>query len=83
MKRDALVKEIARLSSENARLRADLARVSEEMGLPPTVGPAAGEIRRMCTISEQMHAELRALREVARAAREVVDRYGRAAKVPR
>lgn len=34
-------------AAEIKRLRADLARISEEMGLPPTVGPAPGALKRI------------------------------------
>jgi hypothetical protein len=35
------------LLAENERLRADLARVSLELGLPPTIGPVPGQITAM------------------------------------
>ena len=37
----------AELLAENEALRADLARVSAEFGLPPGIGPAPGEIARI------------------------------------
>jgi len=38
---------IGELFAERERLRAELARISEEIGLPPTIGPAPGELKRM------------------------------------
>lgn len=44
---EAVENEIDRLRAEGEALRADLARVSAEMGLPPGIGPAPGEIARL------------------------------------
>lgn len=55
------------LLGEIERLRADLARVSAEMGLPPTIGPAPGEIERTMREHAETRAQLAALREAASA----------------
>jgi len=39
--------EIIRLRDEIVRLRETLAQISTEIGLPPTMGPAPGELRRI------------------------------------
>jgi hypothetical protein len=44
------------LLAENERLRADLARVSVEFGLPPTIGPAPGQITAMRQESARIRA---------------------------
>ena len=54
------------LVSEVARLRADLARVSEELGLPPGIGPAPGELQRLLLAADE-HARLRAVADAGRA----------------
>jgi hypothetical protein len=47
-KQDAeLMAAAPELLAENERLRADLARVSLELGLPPTIGPVPGQITAM------------------------------------
>lgn len=38
--------KVAEVEAERDALRADLARISEELGLPPGIGPAPGELRR-------------------------------------
>lgn len=47
----ALRGEMERLRAENKALRDDLARISEEMGLPPTVGPAPGVLKRFMAMA--------------------------------
>lgn len=39
--------ELLSAHEEINALRSDLARISDEMGLPPFIGPAPGELRRM------------------------------------
>jgi hypothetical protein len=39
--------EITRLQDEIAQLRKNLAQISDELGLPPMMGPAPGELRRL------------------------------------
>ena len=50
-------------TAENERdfLRCDLARISTELGLPPTIGPAPGEIARLVTEVSRLRAELAAI----------------------
>ncbi|HET6496410.1 MAG TPA: hypothetical protein VFH61_13715 [Thermoleophilia bacterium] len=43
------------------QLWADLARISDEMGLPPTIGPAPGELRRILADGKQARAEVERL----------------------
>lgn len=43
--------EVERLKAENEALRADLARVSAELGLPPGIGPAPGELARLLRLA--------------------------------
>ena len=43
--------EIERLRAENKALRDDLARISEEMGLPPTIGPAPGALKSIMALA--------------------------------
>ena len=47
----ALRGEMERLRAENKALRDDLARISEEMGLPPTIGPAPGVLKRIMALA--------------------------------
>jgi len=42
---------LAELVAERDALRADLARISRELGLPPGIGPAEGEITRLLGLS--------------------------------
>jgi len=49
--------------AEALALRADLARISEEMGLPPTIGPAPGTLKRLLDDGKAAAAEALALRE--------------------
>ena len=44
--------------AEVQALKADLARVSTELGLPPTIGPAPGEIRRFVVGLDALRAEV-------------------------
>ena len=51
----------ARANREHERcaaLLADLARVSAEMGLPPTIGPAPGEIAGLCARVAELEIRL-------------------------
>ncbi len=52
--------DIDALTAENAALRADLARISAELGLPPDIGPALAAIREMRR-SEQIHVQIATL----------------------
>jgi len=54
-----------RLAAEVRALRADLARVSEELGLPPSIGPAPGELRRLLAEARRAGAEAFKARVVA------------------
>lgn len=56
-----------------AELEAECASISEEFGLPPTMRPAEGEIRRVRKLAEEFGDELAALRAVAEAARHLVN----------
>lgn len=74
------------LAAEIRALRADLARVSEEMGIPSGIGPAPGEIRRLVEHVAERDAGILALREVAEAARafvKILETKDHAATVPR
>ena len=53
------------LAAEVRALRADLARVSEELGLPPSIGPAPGELRRLLAEARRAGAEAFKARVVA------------------
>jgi len=54
----AIAPGVVRLMEERDALRADLARVSEEMGLPQMVGPAPGELRRSLRLGKDALARL-------------------------
>lgn len=49
---------------ELTALKADLARVSEELGLPPTIGPAPGELKRRESLLQDSLAEVERLKGV-------------------
>jgi hypothetical protein len=67
--RDALVNAAPALLDELGALRADLARISEEYGLPPTIGPAPGEIKRREQLLKDYRDDLAAARAVLDTAR--------------
>jgi hypothetical protein len=62
------------LAAEIRALRADLTRVSEEMGLPSGIGPAPGEIRRLVGYVAELRALRVSMREVVGAASELFAR---------
>jgi hypothetical protein len=67
--RDKAERAAGEWQAEVSALRADLARISEEMGLPPTIGPAPGELRRLLhdgRAAGEALAPLRAENEKAR-----------------
>lgn len=49
------------MSTKTDRLKEDLARISEEMGLPPGIGPAPGELRRLLGMTGELCAEIKSL----------------------
>ena len=61
---------VLEIVAENERLKADLARVSVEFGLPPTIGPAPGEIAR---ILAELRARVASANESAGAFRARID----------
>jgi len=63
--RDALVNAAPALLDELGALRADLARISEEYGLPPTIGPAPGEIKRREQLLRDYQKQAEAARTTA------------------
>jgi hypothetical protein len=54
---------VAAMIEREAALETDLARVSEELGLPPKIGPAPGVIRALAARVKAMDAERVVLRE--------------------
>jgi hypothetical protein len=58
-----LLEAITSLTARIAELEAELARVSDEFGLPPTIGPAPGEIKRIIGDKDRRIAELEAERD--------------------
>ena len=55
-----------RVMAERDALKSDLARVSEELGLPPGIGPAAGEIRKLRMTCSRALAALASIKDIAK-----------------
>jgi 8-oxo-dGTP pyrophosphatase MutT (NUDIX family) len=68
------------LAKERDALRADLARVSEELGLPPTMGPAPGWLRQWNDDLGKTRKELAAERAKVECLGDALEYYANCAK---
>ena len=59
---EAAESKLAACERERDALKADCARISAELGLPPGIGPADGEIRRIADTASIQQVEIAALK---------------------